>query len=304
MAAYHCIIGLSLSAYGEMLAKREMHRILNTPRSNTSPMYYGTPSELISLLRTTITVMRVLETHPLLARSAHPRLWHTDLHMGNIFVAEQDPSRIVSLIDWQSIQVAPMFLQARWPVFLTPPKTHKPGFTEPQLPADFDKLDSDEQDLARDEWQRATNAKLYEAGSYLNDHAAYEAMNVPSVFWKLFVRCGEIWEVGCVPLRECLIEIFLSWAELGLPGTPPFSFREDEIRTHISQFKEYEECGIVRDFAKEYLDTYGDGWIPPEADFAEYCVQNKKLLNLFLDQMAGEMAPEEARKMWPFLEDA
>ena len=73
--------------------------------------------------------MRLLETHPLLACSSQPRLWHTDLHMGNIFVSEQDPSQILSFIDWQLIQIAPTFLQARWPEFVTPPKGYKTGLT-------------------------------------------------------------------------------------------------------------------------------------------------------------------------------
>jgi hypothetical protein len=289
--------------YGEILAKREIYRILNTPKLNPVMIHYGTSREQISPLETTISVMKVLAAYPPLARSAQLMLWHTDLHMGNIFVSKEDPSQILSLIDWQSIQVAPSFLQVRWPVFLKPPKTYATGFIKPKLPDDFDQLSPEDKELARHEWEQATRSKAYEVSSFLNNRVAYDAMKVPSVFRELFVRCGETWEEGSVPLRACLIEISSSWRELGLPGVCPYSFRDDEIYVHELQFQEYQEWHKVREFAREYLDTDEDGWIPPEAGFTEKCVRNKELLGLFPDRMAGEKSLKEARQMWPFLED-
>lgn len=295
--------GSSLSSYGEMIAKREIHRILNTPRQSVSSIYYGTTSEQISLLETAVTAIRSLEVYPPLARSSQPRLWHTDLHMGNIFVSEQDPSQILSIIDWQSIQVAPTFLQARWPEFVTPPKDYKTGFTQPELPDNYSQLDSDEQEIAKYQRGLALRTKAYEVANFINDQVHHDAMNVPSVFRELFIRCGETREVGCVPLRSCLIELSTSWGDLKLPITCPFSFTKDEICTHESQFREYQEWNKVRGFAKEYLGTDDEGWISPELDFAEMRVRNENLLNLFLEKMAGNKSPEEVRKMWPFLDE-
>lgn len=127
-------------------------------------------------------------------------------------------------------------------------------------------------------------------------------MNIPSVFRELFIRCGEAWDTGCVPLRACLIELSSSWRELELSDGCPVSFTGEEFASHEMQFKEYDEWHKAREFAKEYLGTDDEGWIPPEANFAEICAQNKELFNLFLDRTAGEKSPEEARKMWPFIE--
>ena len=296
--------GPSLSSYGEMLAKREIYRIQNVPRRNSSPIYYGTASEQIWLLQTAVTAMRSLEAYTLLARSSQPRLWHTDLHMGNIFVSEQDPSRILSFIDWQSTQVAPTFLQARWPEFVTPPKGYKTGFTQPELPDNYDQLNPEDQEIEKYKWGLANRTKAYEVSNFLNDQIHHDAMNVPRVFRELFLRCGETWDVGCVPLRACLIELSTSWGDLKLPGTCPFSFQKDELYAHEDQFREYQEWLKVRDFAKEYLSTDDEGWISPELDFAEMRIRNRNLLNLFVEQMAGERSPEEARKMWPFPEES
>ncbi|KAJ5279200.1 hypothetical protein N7478_004572 [Penicillium angulare] len=63
----------------------------------------------------------------------------------NIFVASGEFSRIVSLIDLQSISVLPTFLQAQWPVFLKPPQNHdyEKGIFEVKLRDDFDTLGKD-----------------------------------------------------------------------------------------------------------------------------------------------------------------
>ena len=41
-----------------------------------------------------------------------PRLWHPDLRTWNIFVKDD---HITSIVDWQSIEIAPLFLQATRP---------------------------------------------------------------------------------------------------------------------------------------------------------------------------------------------
>ncbi|CEL03732.1 hypothetical protein ASPCAL04878 [Aspergillus calidoustus] len=51
-----------------------------------------------------------------------PVLWHTDLHLGNIFFSPTDPAKIEGLIDWQSCHAAPLFLQSQFLDFLAPPK--------------------------------------------------------------------------------------------------------------------------------------------------------------------------------------
>ncbi|KAL4756226.1 uncharacterized protein BDW70DRAFT_164694 [Aspergillus foveolatus] len=78
----------------------------------------GGPQEQARLLEIAVLLMRMLDSHPVLAKFTRPTLWHTDLHMGNIFVAPKNNSQITALIDVQSLSILPLFLQARWPVFL------------------------------------------------------------------------------------------------------------------------------------------------------------------------------------------
>lgn len=111
--------------------------------------------------------MTKLDTLPTLTTPSQPTLWHPDLHMGNIFIDENE--RIVSLIDLQSISILPAFLQAEWPIFLKPPRNYTKGPVRPELPDNFHDLDEDDQILAERDLEQAKVAKVYELQTYLNN---------------------------------------------------------------------------------------------------------------------------------------
>ncbi|KAF9887177.1 hypothetical protein FE257_010431 [Aspergillus nanangensis] len=289
---------------GVSIVKRELSRISSKRSDGPLTFYQGSVEEQAQLLQSTISLMNMLDSHPTLINSGQPTLWHTDLHMGNIYVAPNESSRIVSIIDFQSVSILPRFLQTQWPIFLKPPHTYTKGFVYPKLPDGFDGLDEESKSVARHEWSQAKLAKAYEVSTYLENRVAYDAMSVPRVLRELFIRCGEVSEVGVIPLRECLIEIFQSWSSLGFTGRCPFSFNEEEINTHDHQFKEYQAWHEVQLLAWECLDTDAEGWVAPQLDITEKRRQNRELLSMFIQRMDGQRSPDEARKIWPFLEAA
>lgn len=247
-------------------------------------------------------LMELLDSNQILRSACQPTLWHTDLHMGNIFIDPNECSRIVSLIDFQSTSILPAFLQAQWPIFLRPPRNHDyvRGLFQPKLPDDFDELDEESKTIALREWSQVKLAKAYEVSTYLEDRAAHNAMNVPRVFRELFTRCGEVSEVGIIPLRECLIEISQNWSSLGFSGKCPYSFNQAEIDEHEHQFAEYLTWHEIQALAEECLDTDAEGWIAPQLDIKEKRKQNKELMALYIERVAGEKSTEEAKAMWPF----
>lgn len=296
-------IGDKVSDLGIAIARRELCRISNRSSEKHQVMaHLDSIEEQSRLLETTITVMKMLDSHPRLVESAQPTLWHTDLHMGNIFVSPDDNTQITSLIDVQCQSILPLFLQAQWPVFLQPPREYIRGFVQPSLPDDFESLDEDGKAVAMQEWAQSKVAKAYEVSKFIEDRAAYNAMDVPRVFRELFIRAGEVSEAGAVPLRECLIDIFQNWSDLRFPGQCPYSFSHEEISNHERQFAQYREWNEVRQLAQECLDTDAEGWIAPQLDFAEKRRQNRELLSMYIEQVAGEKSPEEARRIWPFPE--
>ncbi|TVY49459.1 hypothetical protein LOCC1_G000575 [Lachnellula occidentalis] len=292
----------SVAAYGRALANREIFRLRTQSSTRPDRLRSANIEDDIALLQKAADLIERLESSLSLEQNSRPTLWHTDLHMGNIFVSETEPSKIVSLIDWQSISVSPLFLQVRWPVFLEPPDDYVKGFIHPQLPRDFESMDDNDKELATYRFKQASRTKTYETSTYLSNRAAYNAMNIPRVFRELFIRCGEVFEEGVEPLRACLIEISQLWERLKLPGTCPFSFTPDEISAHDISFEEYEELHRVRKFALEYLGTDSEGWIAPAMDFDEKVAQNEELFEYYLGNLAEGKSRESLLRMWPFSE--
>ncbi|KAF2753100.1 phosphotransferase enzyme family protein [Pseudovirgaria hyperparasitica] len=73
------------------------------------------------------------------ARSFH--MWHNDLHGENIFVDADDPTVILTIIDWQSTFIAPLFDHVMTPVFLNYDGPAVQGMerpTPPKFPEDID----------------------------------------------------------------------------------------------------------------------------------------------------------------------
>jgi hypothetical protein len=220
--------------------------------------------------------------------------------MGNIFVSEEDHTRIVSLIDWQSTSISPLFLQARWPVFLKPPAGYRKGTELPKLPDNFEELDSDEKEIAMFEKDQATCTKAYEVATYLNNQDAYDAMNIAEPLRELFMRCGDTWNDGIIPLQACLIQIFKDWEQMGFSGECPIHFSSTEIASHEHEFSEYEKWQEIQEFARKYLDTDAEGWVSPEADWEKKRSQNRALLGLLIERLEAEKSEDEVRQMWPF----
>ncbi|KAI1949824.1 hypothetical protein LOZ57_002302 [Ophidiomyces ophidiicola] len=293
----------SISTLGVSIAKREMLRILKNGPQNQTHFYKGDVKEQTELLQETESVMELLDSNELLkGEASQPIIWHTDLHMGNIFVASDECSRIVSLIDLQSISVLPAFLQAQWPVFLRPPQNYdyERGIFKVKLRDDFDTLDEDGKMLAMREWSQVKLAKAYEISTLLENKPAHRAMNVPRVFRELFLRCGEVSEIGVLPLRACLIELFQNWSDLGFSVECPLSFTQEQVDTHDRQFSEYQGWYKIQALARECLDTDAEGWVAPGLDVNEKRMQNEKLLSMYIQTVAGEKSSEEARAIWPF----
>ena len=222
--------------------------------------------------------------------------------MGNIFVSEHDHTKIESLIDWQSASVFPMFLQARWPVFLDPPDGYCRGFENPKLPENFSQMDSDQKKMAIYVKDQAARTKAYELNSFLNNRDAYHAMNVTGLVRDLFIRCGDVWENGIVPLQACLVEISQAWSEMGFPGECPFTLSEEELAKHEREFEVYQDWQKVQEIARQQLDADFEGWVPAEENWDEKRAQNQALLEYFIKVMASEKSAEEAKKMWPFID--
>lgn len=85
-------------------------------------------------------------------------------------------------------------------------------------------------------------------------------------------------------------------------GKCPYSFDVERLDAHERDFAQYQAWSEVQKLAKECLDTDSDGWIAPQLNIEEKRRQNRELLSMYIEQVAGEKSPEEARRVWPFSE--
>lgn len=190
----------------------------------------GSIEEQAVVLNMAKEVMIRIDEVNFINRVSKPVLWHTDLHTCNIFTEPQIPNKICSIIDWQSIVVSPLYLQVRFPEFLSVDEDYVLGLTnKPKPPLNYENMDADDEFIAKAKFHDSIMSKFYEASAAARHIRAHDALLMPQFTRELFIRTGEVCEEGAIPLRACLIEFADGWSELGFSGDCPFSFSEDDI---------------------------------------------------------------------------
>ncbi|KAJ5793943.1 hypothetical protein N7457_000542 [Penicillium paradoxum] len=299
----HCGPWRTIGDLGESLINRSLLKSQHHLNPKLPTSLNASSEEHLITLGTAKEIMSAVANNPKLLPHSQPTLWHTDLHMGNIFVDEDDPSQITGFIDWQHTSISPLFLQVRWPVFLTPPEDYQEGQVLPQLPPGYENMDAEDKEIALYTQKKATWTKAYEVATLLNDRKAWRAMQVPLALKELFRRCGDTWDEGVLPLRETLIELFRSQRDLGFEADIPLHFNDEQIAAHTKEFQAYDEWHEIRSLVKRMLDTDDDGWIPPERDFTEMKTRNKMLFDYYVSGTDLNKTAMEVRNLWPFPAD-
>ncbi|PLB47775.1 hypothetical protein P170DRAFT_447674 [Aspergillus steynii IBT 23096] len=256
-------------------------------------------NEYYGLLQKVLLILPVLSHDPRILDGAASSIWHTDLHLGNIYVSSDDPTIIEGVIDWQSVQAAPLFIHAQFPEFIRPPKGYSPGTELPALPDNYDKLDPDQKEKANKEHTSATQSKYYEMSCLAYNKPVYDAMKLDRRLWEPFTCCQLFSNGSLVPLRSSLVRIFQDWELLGLPGSCPFEFTEEDLKRHDEQVQYYQDSVYLRDIVKAQLCTDDSGWIP-NAQWESAREMNEHLYGIYMETLSEELLPEAASRRWPF----
>ncbi|KAH3610312.1 hypothetical protein KXV38_000535 [Aspergillus fumigatus] len=185
--------------------------------------------EYCDLLQKEILVLPVLSHDPRVLESAGSVIWHTDLHLGNIYVSSDDPTTIEG-----------------FPEFLRPPKNYSTGTEIPSLPENFEELDPDQKERVAEEQTLAAQSKYYEMSCLAYNKPIYDAMKLDRRLWEPFTCCQLFSNGSMVPLRNSLARLFQDWANIGLPGSCPFEFTEDDLRRHNEQVQHYQDTVYLK----------------------------------------------------------
>ncbi|KAI9370609.1 kinase-like domain-containing protein [Aspergillus egyptiacus] len=280
------------------------HRgLAHVQRSKLVPRgpHFGTRPEHIHILEAAMKIIPRFVGY--IERFSKPTLWHGDLHLGNIFVCSKDPTRIVGIIDWQFVSIMPAFMQVQWPSFISPPENYEIGVVKPNLPPDFDDMDSDEKAFAVAERDQAILSKCYEAALAKNCLESYRALtDADTAVQQLLSSTENTWKDGIIPLRDALVQISENWRELGFSGPCPYQISRDDLLRHRLELSRYKDWQKLKTYTQELLHSDDDGWISPQLNFSKVQARHNELFRLFKE--SEELTEEEAKELWVYIDRA
>ncbi|OJJ73162.1 hypothetical protein ASPBRDRAFT_73611 [Aspergillus brasiliensis CBS 101740] len=166
-------------------------------------------------------------------------LWHGDLHSQNIFVDPGDPSRIVGIIDWQSVSACPLFMQVGRPAFLDYNGPVPKDLGRVPLPPNFDSMDLDEQRKAKALHRAQTLHNIYLVRCLQSNETVFQAIQSQNTLrHQVSVVPGLVLMDYEPLLNDLLRDVGKEWAHIvgagrdsSSPGIPcPLQFSDHEIR--------------------------------------------------------------------------
>ncbi|KAK2825770.1 hypothetical protein FQN49_007382 [Arthroderma sp. PD_2] len=240
-----------------------------------------------------------------------PVLWHGDLHDNNIFVDPDDPSKILSIIDWQAIHIAPLFQQARVPGFLEFEGPRPPSglTTLPSLPDNFEDLSPAEKREAEELKSEQTLYKLYEVQSGRENMPVFKALqHTETLGSQIISLISQVFNDGEPIIRGQLIQLSREWEKVVGPNGPPcpLKFTAADITTQEADQQKWEEGVQMMETVLDALGGAENGW-QGWSSHEDYEVLTRKMTMVkeqFMDQMARNEEERRAwESAWPFRDD-
>lgn len=233
-----------------------------------------------------------------------PVLWHGDLHLQNIFVDSTEPTQIVGIIDWQSISICPLFMQATMPGFLEYNGPIPEKLERISLPSGFDSMTPDEQQKAKELQQAQTLHNLYLALSRQINSTAFQAIKGQatlrhqiSVVPGLTITDSEPCLTGLLREVEKKWSIIVGERPDDLPSIPcPLQFSAAEVKQQEHDEKLWAQgVDLMSDFVSETgCFKHWDGRVSNE----DYEVSRRQLAEGIERFLSREARDQEGRKAW------
>ncbi|EZG01032.1 hypothetical protein H106_08392 [Trichophyton rubrum CBS 735.88] len=240
-----------------------------------------------------------------------PVLWHGDLHDNNIFVDPDDPSKVLTIIDWQTSHIAPLFQQARTPGFLDfiGPHPSLGLIPMPPLPDNFDSLSAAEKEEAEKLHSKQSLFKIYEIQSGRNNMPVFKALQHSQTLGiQIISLIFQVFNDGEPIIKGQLIKLALDWEKVVGPNGPPcpLQFTEADIAAQRVDQQRWEEGVQMKGDVLEALGGAAHGWAG-WSSHEDYDVLTKKLeivKEQFLEYMANNEAEKTAwENVWPYRDD-
>lgn len=302
MEEYHAAIGHQQIACVQRLA-----RLPKSPLILCGPgTYQPTREKKLRALQCYLAMIEYLLPTDQSIQS--PCIWHPDLRLENIFVNPENPTEVVGIIDWQSVEVAPLFHHVRQPYFLDYEGPPMVGLERPRILENLAQLDPAAQRAAKALDLQMSLSVAYKTLLHHQNPCLYRAMSfleTPSFDFLLLAR--NLLVDGEALYLAQVVELEKTWAELpGVKesGGAPFPFHfSDEEKAEIEADARRAVSGM--DVMQGVKDTIGD--LFPERGMVrnDQYEESRDALRQMKDQVIGTYAGDENSKeawqdSWPF----
>ena len=232
------------------------------------------------------------------AKLSKPSLWHSDLHANNIFVDPSQPTKIVNIVDWQAVSIAPLFRQARLPPLVEFEGPLPEGLKPIKLPDGLDDMSEEQKNQARALKIAQSLYKLYQIRMAFQCPDIIEAIRFQHTLpGRITGLAGSIFSDGEPILQGMLIQLQDEWDTVVGSSIPcPLSFNFEERSEQQDLERTWNKSiELMRHALNEMGEYYGwDGWV----NYKNYNVYKERLSQCresFLNRMAKT---EEERSQW------
>lgn len=237
-------------------------------------------------------------------------MWWRNLPASNIFINVEQPSKIVGIIGWQSVDVSPLFQQARRPALIDVHGPIPKGYGSIELPANLEELSIDEQMKARRLQAEQFVYQYYEDLSRKRNRNISHALDCRKTFpTSIHGMIDKVFNDGETILNGQLIAVESEWLNIvgpgpdGKPSVPcPLSFSEQEKSLQCRQQAQWDQgCQLLQTVCGELgVGRLWRGYVN-HAGYESMKVKLENCLKHFLDREAqGDVQRTEWIKAWPF----
>ncbi|RAL17488.1 uncharacterized protein BO97DRAFT_439377 [Aspergillus homomorphus CBS 101889] len=262
------------------------------------------PSEYLDLLeKYLLLVPHITRNQPEFADLLQPTLWHSDLHLNNVYV-DLDTETITDIIDWQNITTAPLILQARFPRMVQHTSPPSLGWDMPEKPDDYETLSEDDKTRADKAYKSALCHKYYEVLTAKKNPRLYAAIR-HNTTWKSphvlpIKSVAGAWSSREVfGLRASLMDVVEHWSELQSAHDCPISFAEEEKKLHSEEMENREYIEQLMERFQDAGILPMDGIVDPE-HFETLQQTSRRQKELFLSLAENFEERGWMEKIWPY----
>lgn len=178
-----------------------------------TPFYEPTGRKKIAALESYLELLEhVLPTDPSLL-TAH--LWHDDLHHENIFLSPEDPTKVIGIIDWQSVQIAPLFDHWLDPNFMDYDGADVGENPErPPMPDNIDSLEGDQKTAALHRYMDESLMVAWRMLVRAKDQPQHRAIRFQySTPGHILHVARRVYEIGEAHLAALLLDLRDEWEQ-------------------------------------------------------------------------------------------